>query len=238
MFVTFGILTDSNQFHVDKIIDSIRRNFEPLDSIENRYEVIVIGKVSYPNLDLRSIKVINDDNIEQKNWITKKKNLVVQHSNCQSEVIVIVKDYICFDDNWFNNLRTFSLAINHNWDILMCKIVTEKDNRRYLDWIWDNPNIKGKTIGRNVDYNVSSHPRMFVPGCLLIAKKYVLDNVKFSESLVGLNKPTDVRWSREAFAAGYVYKFNPLSVCYAFGKRSHRYPKFRKLCSCDLCENQ
>ena len=215
--ITFGILTNDNQDAVNEIVLSIEKNNIP----NQDFEIIIVG-----NIQNTDHKVIHDPYVESKNWITRKKNLVVEHSS--GDIILILKDYIKFDPHWYTNFMIYDSQ--NDWDILM-NIINDERGHRYLDWIWENPVIGD---GRNVNYTVNDHKEMFVPGCFLIAKRYVLQNIPFNERMVGLNRPTDVEWSKRAMQT-YKYSLNVLSNCIAFGKKSRRYPKFRRLCLCNVC---
>ena len=225
MFVTFGILTNNKTQQVVDIIQSIENMDIPLDS----YEIIVVGNVDLHEDFYQNFKIIHDKTVESKNWITKKKNLVVQHSSGSDDSLVIIgKDYIKYDKNWFKGLLEFH-KIN-DFDIFMNQIHNE-NGKRYLDWIWNHP-ILGN--GRNIDYRIKGHPGMFAPGCITFAKKKVFKKYPFAERLVGLGKESDIVWSKRAFSE-FSYTFNIHSKCIAFGKGSNRFPKFRRKCVCDYC---
>ena len=175
MFVTFGILTTNKTESVNEIIDSIESNEIPLD----KYEVIVVGNI---NINRQNTVVIHNDDCEFKNWITKKKNLVIQNSKAlDNDLVIIAKDYIKYDSEWYKGLPA-------KFDIIMNQI-RNTQGKRYLDWIWDNP-ITGN--GRNIDYCITNHPKMFVPGCFTAAKKKVFNKYKFKERIIGLGKQSDI----------------------------------------------
>lgn len=216
MNITFGILTKNNQTNVNMIVESIISQGIPL------FEIYIIGDVEN-TWQMENIHIIQDDIDNNKNHITKKKNDIIR--NAKYETIVIMKDYLKLSMGWYKGV----LAFGDCFDILMNKIVDNR-GRRYLDWIWENPKVGD---GRNVPYNVTGHPRMFAPGAFTMAKKYVFDEFLFNEKMVGLGRPTDVQWSNRAMKK-YSYLMNVHSTCELID-RHNRYPKFRRMCGCDLC---
>ena len=217
MSVTFGVLTKNNQTNVGVIVDSIVAQNIPV------FEVIVVGDVN-DVWGMDNVRVLNDDVANSKNHITRKKNVVIEQASM--DIVVIMKDYLKLELGWYDGLLKHG-----DFDIVMNRIHDEA-GKRYLDWIWENP-VVGE--GRNVDYAVRDHERMFSPGAFTVAKKYVFDEFKFDERMVGLGRPTDVRWSNRAMKK-YTYSMNTNSACVLISRRC-RYPKFRRLCKCDKCKN-
>tara|TARA_Y100000389_G_scaffold2164_1_gene2199 strand:+ start:20798 stop:21466 length:669 start_codon:yes stop_codon:yes gene_type:complete len=216
MNITFGILSKNNQRNVNNIVDSIISQNIP------SYEVFILGAVE-DTWHMENIHIIQDDIDNNKNHITKKKNDIIR--NAKYETIVIMKDYLRLSSDWYKGLLKFGEC----FDILMNKIVDNR-GRRYLDWIWENPRVGD---GRNVSYDAVGHPRMFSPGAFTMAKKYVFDEFLFNEKMVGLGRPTDVQWSNRAMEK-YSYLMNIHSSCELID-RHNRYPKFRRMCDCELC---
>lgn len=217
MNITFGILTKCNQKNVNIIIESIISQKIP------SYEIFIIGDID-DVWNKENIRVIRNDTDNEKNHITKKKNDIIR--NASYETVVIMKDYLKLSTGWYDGLNEFGSY----FDILMNKIVDNR-GRRYLDWIWENPKV-GE--GRNVPYNIAGHPRMFAPGAFTMAKKYVFEEHMFNEKMVGLGRPTDVQWSNRAMKQ-FSYAMNINSSCELID-RHNRYPKFRRMCECDLCK--
>lgn len=225
MFVTFGILTSNKADNVNMIIDSIEACNIPAD----RYEIVVIGNVALHRANTRVLFCEED---ETKNWITRKKNAVVDESTAKDDdLVIIAKDYIMYDKGWYDGLVHFSNTTN--FDIVMNPIANAK-NQRYIDWVWNNPAVGA---GRNIPYTVSDHHLMFVPGCFVAAKRRVFNTHRFKEELVGLGKQSDVEWSTRVLKS-FKYVLNPHSKCIAFGKPSNRYPKFRRICECPRCATE
>lgn len=216
MRISFGILTKNNQHNVNSIVDSIISQHIP------EFEILIIGSI-HDAWNQKNIKILENETDNDKNHITKKKNDVIRHA--KYETIVIMKDYLKLSVGWYEGV----LAFGECFDILMNKIVDNK-GRRYLDWIWENPKV-GE--GRNIPYDVTGHPKMFAPGAFTMAKKYVFEDFMFNEKMVGLGRPTDVQWSNKAMKK-YGYHMNLHSSCELID-RHNRYPKFRRMCDCELC---
>ena len=219
MNISFGILA-KNITNTKKIVDSIlHQNIEV-------FEIIIVGAIEDTwNDDRISVTYVKE--IEEKNHITRKKNIIGSIS--KYDVIVMMKDYVRLGYKWYEGLLKYNSS--HDFDILMNRIVDNKGSR-YLDWINENPDTNK---GRNVSYSIKNHENAFVPGVFMVVKKYVLQNVKFNECQVGLGKPTDVKWSKKALIK-YKYDINIHSTCVLLEKHN-RFPKFRKLCECSICKN-
>lgn len=229
--ITIAILTGSNIEAVQTIINSIYKQTCNSENIE----ILVFGNIKTNQIKHNglNIKVIYDKNIEDKNWITKKKNMVCEYAS--NDDIVIIKDYIYFHTNWYQSFSHF-VNKNPNYDILMNKIVDEQ-NHRYLDWITC---VNGMKSGKLVDYEIKAdeHPKMYVPGAFMSVKKHVLEKNKFDENLVGLNKGSDIEWSKRVIGK-YKYTFNPSSTVIAFGKEHlNRWKDVRTPCKCPLCKEK
>ena len=220
--ITFGILAGKR--NVDDIIESIIIQEIP------DYEIIVVGNVEtiYTN-----IQVIHQPELDEKLWITKKKNIVIQ--SAKGDIIIIIKDYVTFEVNWYNGFVKF--CEENEWDICMNKLVNNK-NERCLDWVWesDNKSTKKYGKGRNIDYNIENHPKMYIPGSIVIAKCYVFKEYEFDENLVGVLRGSDIIWSRRALRK-FNYKFNQHSSCILNGDYGYRFPKHRCRCNCKFCKN-
>tara|TARA_B100001094_G_scaffold8759_2_gene7876 strand:+ start:179 stop:877 length:699 start_codon:yes stop_codon:yes gene_type:complete len=219
MSFTFGILTKDNNENIKIIIDSIM-----IQNIPD-FEIIVVGNIEN---NFEKTIIIYDEMIEKQNWITKKKNIIIEKSS--KDYTILMKDYIKLEKNWYNNFKMF-VKDELKCEIIMNKIETLR-GQRHIDWVWNNPNLKQ---GRNVDYKKKEHKEMFVPGSFLFAKTSILKKIKFNEKLVGLNKESDIEWSKRALRK-YKYQMNIYSKCLIFTKRQFKYRIFRKACECNDCK--
>lgn len=216
MRISFGVLTKNNQHNVNRIVDSIISQRIP------EFEIFITGSIQ-DEWNQENITILENETDNEKNHITKKKNDIIRMA--RYEIVVIMKDYLQLSEGWYKGV----LAFGECFDILMNKIV-DKRGRRYLDWIWENPRVGD---GRNIPYHVADHPKMFAPGAFTMAKKYVFEDFMFNEKMVGLGRPTDVQWSTMAMRK-YGYLMNVNSSCELID-RHNRYPKFRRMCDCELC---
>lgn len=218
MEISFGILTGKT--NVDHIIQSI------VSQNIASYEIIVVGPESF-RTSYANVTLISSNELEKKKWVTKKKNKIIEHAI--GNIVVIIKDYVILEGNWYQGLTNFSK--NNEWDICMNALLNDT-NTRCLDWVWEGSHKYGK--GRNIDYNITDHENMYVPGAIVIAKKHVFTHCKFNEQLIGLQKGSDIIWSREALPL-FSYKFNPHSKCTLIGSQGHRFKKCRRRCVCKKC---
>lgn len=97
MDFTFGIITtkSSNQY-INLIINSIHKQLIP------NYEIIIVGDC---NIDDIKVKVIPFNENEKSGWITKKKNIICQQAKYEN--IVLIHDYILFNDDWYKGFLKF-----------------------------------------------------------------------------------------------------------------------------------
>ena len=218
MKFTFGILTGKN--NIDNVIYSV-----VAQGIAD-YEIIVVGPHTFSTTCSR-VKHLYSQELETYQWITRKKNMIIEQAS--GDIVVIMKDYVILHDKWYSGLAQFSE--NNNWDICMNMLINDTQTR-CLDWVWEGMKIYGK--GRNIDYNIESHEKMYVPGAIVIAKKHVFTKCKFDEQLVGLQKGSDIIWSRNVLPL-FSYKFKKYSKCTLLGKEGHRFKKCRRRCMCNMC---
>jgi hypothetical protein len=193
---TFGIVSSgSKDDNLNKIIDSIENQNIP------NYEIIIVGN---SEIKRKKTKLIQFDESIKTSWITKKKNIITNHS--QFENIVYLHDYIKFQDDWYEGFLKFG----NNFDICMNKIINY-DGTRYRDWclcMWNDPNIDGqynKLISEIVEpgmkcllpYDEDRFTKhMYFSGAYWVAKKNVMLEFPLNEKLIW-GQGEDVVWSME-----------------------------------------
>jgi hypothetical protein len=172
---TFGIITDGSQDdQLNQMYESIVSQKIPLSN----WEIIIVGNSKLQKKNLSVLKF--DENIKQ-NWITKKKNILVQNS--QFENIVLMHDYLLLEPDWYTEFEKFG----DNWDVCMNRLINPS-GERYRDWVSWAPI-------RYIPYENNTHLRhMYVSGAYFCVKKtFYLEN-PLDESIVwGMGE--DVEWS-------------------------------------------
>jgi len=216
MKITFGISTYSSREHfVQKSIKSIKDLEIP------EYEIIIVGGENCYSSDDFNIKHIEFDENIVKGWVTKKKNLITQHSNF--DVIVIQADYITFDKDWYINL----IKYGKNFHVLSNQIIKE-NGKRHHDWNLSKINnnrfdkhvrLTGeKILPYDVDF-LSKY--MYITGSFIITKKDVLLEFPFDENLV-YGQGDDIEWSHRV-RKKYDFSFNQLSTVRIIDKNQNRF---------------
>lgn len=203
---TFGIITNADQSvnpSLFKAVQSIRDLHIP------EYEIIIVGN----KLNLERNIINNDGKIKfidfnekiKPAWITKKKNLITQHSKYDN--IVYQHDYIYYDQDWYEGFKKFG----DQFDVCMNKIVNQ-DGNRFRDWVLfpyhhvGYPNHKSANLWKyaKIENNASMLPYnetrltkfQYISGSYWIAKKHVMLQCCLDESLVW-EQGEDVKFSLE-----------------------------------------
>lgn len=138
MDFTFGIITAGDADHlILKIIESIEQQNIP------NYEIIIVGN---SEVSAKNLRVMAFDETVKPGWITKKKNIVYQESKYEN--IVVIHDYISFDNGWYTGFLEFG----NTFEYCVSKIKTI-DGTRYIDYVFFN----GEKI------NTYTQSRYFLP---------------------------------------------------------------------------
>lgn len=170
---TIGIVTDGSQDErLQIVLDSI---YKSASLTEDAYEVIVCG-----NTRIQTCKVIPFDESVKPGWITRKKNLIAHFAKYKN--LVLMHDYIAFDDNWFAGWHAF--GPERAWDVCMNPIIN-LDGSRYRDFCLYPP--------RPVDYDDWTQTKdMYISGAYMVArKKYMLENPLNEELVWGAGEDWD-----------------------------------------------
>lgn len=185
MNFTFGIITKGNEeYNLSLIFDSIEKQKI------HKYEIIVVGDCK---IETKNLKKINFNENNKSNWITKKKNLITEHSSYEN--IVYLHDYIIFEDGWYEGFIKFG----NNWNLCM-NVIKNSDGSRYRDWcLWldDALNLLPNHIQKRclIPYNMKHLSKaMYFSGSYFISKRVVMNKYKFNEKLCW-GQGEDVEWS-------------------------------------------
>lgn len=195
---TFGIIT---------VYEDVDRLQNILTSIRNlqipEYEILLVGGNSSPAITgLDVVKIDFDESVKEK-WITRKKNVLVQHARYNN--VVLMHDYHVFDNNWYNGFKEFGL----DWDICSCPQYLITGARNPMDWsLWDKPNHGRAWSVQYDDWTQTQY--MYISGGFFIVKKHVILEEPLDETR-GWNEEEDVEWSLRV-RNKYVMKCNAKSI--------------------------
>lgn len=158
------------------------------------FEIILVGnvEVSKPN-----VKIIPfDEQIRQKAWITRKKNLGVLESKYEN--VVFLHDYIAINPlDWYDGWCTFG----NKFEVAVNKILT-MENFRHSDWVvspydlWEAaPDLKD-TYDVLLPYGTKGmNDVMYVSGNYWVAKRDFMLSHPLDETLVW-GDAEDIEWSK------------------------------------------
>lgn len=196
---TFGIITG---YQDTERLKNIIENIVSLDIPE--FEILIVGGDRNDFfVDFPQVKFIDFDESQKPLWITKKKNLIANLAIYEN--IVIMHDYHVFENNWYENFKSFGT----DWDICSCPQYLINGGRNPMDWsLWDKP---GHGRAWSLEYDDWSQTQyMYISGGFFIVKKNVMLEEPLDESL-GWNEGEDVEWSLR-IRDKYVMKCNKNSI--------------------------
>lgn len=209
MTFTFGIITTyGNENYLNKLIESI------ISLKINNYEILIVGGSNnvlriFPFSNIRHIPF--NENIK-KNWISRKKNIIIDEAKFEN--IVFLHDYILLDKDWFIGFEKFG----DNFIVCTNKIFNF-DNSRFRDWTLSPNNylkidtILNKSLSYLLPYNEESLSRyMYISGAYWVAKKNFMTKNKLNENLTW-GQGEDVDWSHMV-RKNVKFKFNKHSIIY------------------------
>jgi hypothetical protein len=225
MDFTFGIITDgANDDTIIKIIDSIISNNIP------KYEIIIVGNSKILPSD--KIRIINFDETIVDKWITKKKNIIV--SEAKYENIVLLHDYIIFDNDWYHGF----LMYGNNFDVCVNKILNY-DNTRFRDYVLARGLLEHEYIFASncllpYDFvnNEKTNKYLYISGSYYVIKKYIAQKYPLNENLcwgqgedyelalrfhkdniiIKFNKYSTVRFLKQKYQADFFNRVLPLDI--------------------------
>lgn len=180
MNFTFGITTDyKNIVQLNEVINSIRDLNIP------NYEILVIGNKDYAHYQDTTYIYFNED--EKSGWVTRKKNILVEHALYEN--VVLLHDYFVFDKDWYNSFTEFG----NEWDICSCQQQLITGKRHFTDWVtWDDPIYPRWSALPYHEWSRTQY--MYMSGGFMIVKKHVVMNNPFNEDLMH-GQAEDVEWS-------------------------------------------
>lgn len=174
--VSFTLVTDGRK------PDSVRAFVESVIGIRGRSEakteILVCGPASVLT-DLGALAnevrlVDQPDNFGSRGWITRKKNMLVAASTC--ETIIVAHDRYVLPTDFFEKLRSFG----GDFDVIVPAQKTQ-DGMAMPDWVMVGDDLSWSVPGW-MDYG-DYHPYAYVNGGVLIARTSRLRQTRWSELL-------------------------------------------------------
>lgn len=226
MNFTFGIVSNGNDYNnLNNCIESIH-----IQNIKD-CEIIIVGNIDKDRIVRKNkINFIDFDETIKQGWITKKKNLITQHSTYEN--IVYMHDYLILHKKWYIGFKKFG----NDFDIAMNKILNP-DNSRYRDWtLWPHNDCFVDAIVSNnaclLPYNISNLSQfMYISGAYWVGKKNIMKEFPLNEDLVW-GESEDVEWSKRV-REFKKFKFNKHSKTVL---QKHKNPQFGKISKAQLNE--
>ena len=200
---TFGIVTNGQRdTWVDELIESIQAQ-----NVED-YEILVCGTYSNQNnYDINHIEFNGDEN---RGWITKKKNLIIQNS--AKDNICILHDRMRLDAAWYEGMKQFG----NDFEFQYCSTYSI-----------DNTTEHNSALGAYVEggyMRICNMPHgtyktgLWIDGGQMIGKsKHLKENLLDEDMLIGEGE--DVEWCRRVVSKGYQIKHNPFSKLLNMGSK-------------------
>lgn len=217
MEFTFGIITThGNEGRVKQTVMDIWLGL--CDDIGTLFypKIIVVGGNPdlMQNAYIRPTFIQFDETIKP-NWITHKKNLIVQAATCEN--IVLMHDYVTLQPGWLKGFKEFG----NNWLTCTNKI-QNLDGSRFRDFCviandaWTDygdgakPNFRGD--GRLLNYDIEVYTPFerwaYYSGAYFVAKRQVLLEVPLDENRVW-GQGEDVKWCRDIY-----FKYGPEALAF------------------------
>jgi hypothetical protein len=213
---TFGIITNgTNDNMIKQIIDSIKEQNIP------KYEIIIVGNTHV--LSDNNIIIIPFDEEQKRNWITRKKNIIVQKAAYEN--IVLMHDYFKLDKDWYSGFKKFG----NNFDWCVPKIMNFNGSR-YRDYtifpLWGKHLDKSFNEKCLLPYDfVNTHKTnkyLYISGGVyIIKKKIALENLLDEKYTWGNGE--DINLTERLNKKNYLISCNQYSIVHMM--------KFKESCN-------
>lgn len=165
---------------------------------QDKVEILVCGPASAQEeveAKFKNITYIQQPNeFSTHGWLTKKKNLLTQHSSFEN--IVIAHDRYTIQPDFIEKIKEFG----SDYSVLVPR-QTYPDGRRIPDWVTLG-SAWSFTRPAMIQYGDWSR-HLFVNGGIMVAKKHVLTEIPWNELLFWF-QAEDVEISRRFIANGYI----------------------------------
>jgi predicted transcriptional regulator len=213
MEFTFGIITNGScDNYIQEIIKSIEKNEIPI------YEIIIVGNTRIEST--KNIQTFVFDEGMKENWITRKKNIIVEQAKYEN--IVLLHDYVKINDGWYKGFLKF--GSNYDWCITpICNL----NGNRFRDYTLfphkvdflnlhyspvDIDNYFNNACLLPYDFvnNEKTNKYMYISGAYYIIKKNIASKHVLDETLVHYGGE-DVEYSKRLHENGIIIKCNQWS---------------------------
>lgn len=198
---TFGIITNGKRGDwVQQIIKSVRQQKIP------HFEIIICG--TYTGKVGKDIIYIPFNKRDDKGWITKKKNLIVQKARYEN--ICMLHDRMVLDKNWYKGIKKWGNCFEN----LGC--VQTYNGSRVNDWIASHFFVENRERDKFSFESYVNYPDWYESvwflGQLNIFKKYIVvkNNLWWNENLY-YGQREDYDFSKRLNKSGFIHRFNNLS---------------------------
>ena len=209
---TFGMITKGERNDwIEEIIQAIHKQKIP------NYEIVVCG--TYHDRKEKNFTYIPFKERDDKGWITKKKNLIVQAAKYEN--LCIMHDRIVLDNDWFKGVKKYGNCFE-----LMCvKQTLRGSTLRTGDWI----TYGGKTL--DVPYGIAKldytdwDEDIYVGGMLTTLKKHIATEAPWDETRYWGEEDVELTFRQRDL--GYIARYNPYSsveaLTWRFGELPWKY---------------
>lgn len=209
MDFSFGICCcEENKPFQKTIIESIRSLNIP------NYEIILLGNTQYKVDEIiegKDLKYILFDENFRPGWITKKKNLITEHSLYEN--IVYTHDYIKFDKDWYAgylNHQDFQVSMNR---------IHNLDGKRNIDWLIYYQDLCFPNAEQLLPYDLEFSKIMYIPGFYWVAKREVMRQFPLNENFTW-GQAEDIEWSMRV-REKYKFLMNPNSTVHFLKQKEY-----------------
>lgn len=193
---TFGVIATGERKNELKTFISSVLNLQR--SEKDNVEVVVCGPKAL-GVDIKEefesiVYIDQPDEFTSLGWITKKKNMIVEHAKYEN--VVIAHDRYRINSDFIKQIKKFG----PDFSVLVCRQLL-KDGRRIPDWVtlgsaWS---LTTPAVMQYGDWS----PYGFVNGGIMIAKREVLLKCPWNE-LLFWHQAEDVEQTRRFTAHGYM----------------------------------
>lgn len=217
--ITFGIVTNGhNDSDVDEAIKSII--FQNIPSVQ----IIVCG--TYENKYSLPIDYIHFNCNDDRGWITKKKNIIVE--NAKFENVVIFHDRLKLAVDWYKSLCDWG----NGFEILCASHLYQNKQEFLPSWYrykFDLNNIYKWNVPIAKLQKDDWDPYILDCGSVLVAKRTILNSYKFNEDLFW-GQFEDCELSKRLADSGFIFRYSHNLIFLSsrkslavFIKRSHAF---------------